>query len=500
MASPSPEASILEVKDEAEAFIVPQSPNPNTAYVEVEAAVRSHRREDPQQWSKWYKRYISALVCVILFLTVTLASETLALFAKDLAEEFKINGMLVNLTITNFSICFCLGPLLWCPLSEHYGRRPVYLLCFNGFTVCQVCAAVSQNAASLVIFRSLAGFFGSACLPLAPAVISDIWEVEVRECEIGTYVLNSIVPSSGVMFGAFLAQKGFGWRESCWALASITGLCTVLVILTLRETRRPNLAKFNVPEDGAPASKEASGSDEHAYSALESSVAPKTRLWHVIAKPYTLLFREPILIISAVYIAIIGASATVFLRMSAVALLAYPPAIQLVGSLAAVFGCIAGIVIHNLIIYPRFYLPKVRAAAPECVQPEVRLNLAKWTAPLFAACFIWFGWTLSPRIDVAVPLMASPLLGLSALWLMQVMFNYTIDVYEASVATAVAWCTVLMYAFITVFTVHSPQLLGALGVRWIMTIVGCVAVALVPVPFLLTRYGPCLRAKSGRIR
>ncbi len=30
-----------------------------------------------------------------------------------------LNATLVNLTITNFSICFCLGPLLWCPLSEH---------------------------------------------------------------------------------------------------------------------------------------------------------------------------------------------------------------------------------------------------------------------------------------------------------------------------------------------------------------------------------------------
>ncbi|TFK89915.1 MFS general substrate transporter [Polyporus arcularius HHB13444] len=497
----SPETPILEAKDEAEAFIVqPQSPNPSVEYAEVEAAVQGQKCRDSQQWSMWYKRYLSVLVSVVLFITVTLISEALSFFANDLAEEFKLNATLVNLTITNFSICFCLGPLLWCPLSEHYGRRPVYLLCFNGFTVSQVCAAVSQNAASLVIFRSLSGFFGSACLPLAVAVLFDSWEVEISEREIGSCILNMIAPSSGVLFGAFLAQKGFGWRETSWLLAIITGLCTVLVILTLRETRRPILAKFDEPADGTPNSKEASGSEQHAYYTLGSYTIPKASLWRVIAKPYVLLWREPVLIISAVYLAMIGASTTIFLRVSAVALLDYTPAVQLIGGIAILIGNTVGIVIHNHIIYPRFYLPKVRAVAPDCVQPEVRLTVAAWAAPLFAACFIWFGWTLSPRISVAVPLIASPLLGMSAQLLMQVMFNYIIDVYEDTVATAVAWCTVLMYALITVFTVCSPQVFGTLSVCWIMTLVGGVAVALVPVPMLLTRYGPFLRAISGRIR
>ena len=56
------------------------------------------------------------------------------------------------------------------------------------------------------------------------------------------------------MFGAFLADKGLGWRGTCWLLSTIvwrvqndllstvlttvcqTGLCTIFIILTLRET------------------------------------------------------------------------------------------------------------------------------------------------------------------------------------------------------------------------------------------------------------------------
>ncbi|RPD65656.1 MFS general substrate transporter [Lentinus tigrinus ALCF2SS1-7] len=501
-----PETPTLEVKDEADAFIVQQtrSPDPVATASEVEASANKFRRDEPQQWSTWYRRYISALVCIILIPTVNLTSDTLSFFAQDLAQEFSINSTLLNLTITNFSICFCLGPLLWCPLSEHYGRRPVYLLCLDGFTVC---AAVSPNAASIVIFRSLAGLFGSACLPLAPAVLSEIWEVEIREREMGIYALYIIAPSSGVMFGSFLAQKGLGWRGTCWLLSMITGLCTVLVVLTLRESYRPQRAAVDEPEDGTPISlKNAADSEQHTYSSLgpaTPAMAAPARFWHVIAQPYLLLFHEPILVISSMYLAIIGASASIFVRAWAMTLVGHVPVVQLLGGMATSIGGLAGVIIHNWIIYPRFYLPKAAAVAPERVQPEVRLTLAIWAAPLFAGCLFWCGWTLSPDINVVAPIIGSSLLGLSAMWVMQTMYNYIIDIYEGTVATVMAWCTVLMYTFITIFTVHSAEVFGTLGVRWILTLVGSgggMHAYHELIPRGVDRYGPFLRAKSGRIR
>ena len=47
-----------------------------------------------------------------------LVSEALAPYAKELSVEFAISEPLESLTLLTFSVCFCLGPLLWCPLSE----------------------------------------------------------------------------------------------------------------------------------------------------------------------------------------------------------------------------------------------------------------------------------------------------------------------------------------------------------------------------------------------
>lgn len=53
------------------------------------------------------------------------------------------------------------GRLLLAPLSETFGRKPVYLVCFGIFTFLQIPTALSPNIAVLITFRSLAGFFGS---------------------------------------------------------------------------------------------------------------------------------------------------------------------------------------------------------------------------------------------------------------------------------------------------------------------------------------------------
>ncbi|KAI0746931.1 hypothetical protein C8Q80DRAFT_1178379 [Daedaleopsis nitida] len=46
-----------------------------------------------------------------------------------------MTSAVVSMIVSSFSLSFCLGPLLWSPLSEQYGRRPVLLISFNLFTV-----------------------------------------------------------------------------------------------------------------------------------------------------------------------------------------------------------------------------------------------------------------------------------------------------------------------------------------------------------------------------
>lgn len=50
-------------------------------------------------------------------------------------EQFDISEELGTLTLSLFVAGYCLGPLIWGPLSEVYGRRPIFIIAFFFYTV-----------------------------------------------------------------------------------------------------------------------------------------------------------------------------------------------------------------------------------------------------------------------------------------------------------------------------------------------------------------------------
>ena len=62
---------------------------------------------------------------------------------------------------TGFVVFLGIGPLILAPLSETFGRRRLYVLCFAIFSLLQIPTALSPNVQTLVAVRTLSGFFGS---------------------------------------------------------------------------------------------------------------------------------------------------------------------------------------------------------------------------------------------------------------------------------------------------------------------------------------------------
>lgn len=82
-------------------------------------------------------------------------------------EYFGFGREIATLTIALFVGGYCIGPLLWGPLSENYGRKLPMVAAFVIYTCFQVGCALSKNTASILIFRFLGGAFAAS-----PLVIS----------------------------------------------------------------------------------------------------------------------------------------------------------------------------------------------------------------------------------------------------------------------------------------------------------------------------------------
>lgn len=82
-----------------------------------------------QNWGVGY-RWMLTGVGGLLVLNSTFASSAPSGIVRPLMEEFQFSQEVAILTIALFVAGYCVGPLLWGPLSESYGRRPIFLITF----------------------------------------------------------------------------------------------------------------------------------------------------------------------------------------------------------------------------------------------------------------------------------------------------------------------------------------------------------------------------------
>ena len=90
-----------------------------------------------------------------------LASSMFTPGIAQIAEDLKTSPDRVIGATTGFVVFLGIGPLILAPLSETFGRRRLYVVCFSIFALLQIPTALSPNIQSLIIIRTFSGFFGS---------------------------------------------------------------------------------------------------------------------------------------------------------------------------------------------------------------------------------------------------------------------------------------------------------------------------------------------------
>jgi multidrug resistance protein len=124
-------------------------------------------------------------------------------------KEFGFSQEVAVLTISLFVAGYCVGPLLWGPLSESYGRRPLFIGTFLVYTGFQVGCALSKNTASILVFRFLGGTFAAAPLTNSGALIADIWDGDHRGQAMSLFSLAPFAgPSIGPIVAGFIQVSG----------------------------------------------------------------------------------------------------------------------------------------------------------------------------------------------------------------------------------------------------------------------------------------------------
>ncbi|KAL1410858.1 hypothetical protein Q8F55_001801 [Vanrija albida] len=451
-------------------------------------------KRNPKNWSNARKWYITILTSGLVF-NSSFASSAPSGITQSVKEYFHISNEVAVLCISLFVAGYILGPILWGPLSEVYGRRIIFILSFVLYTGFQVGAALSKNTASILVFRFLGGTFAAAPLTNSGACLADIYHPADRGPAMGLFAVAPFAgPSIGPIVSGFIQTTHTNWRWLYWVLTIFAGACLALIVFTLPETYPPvilaRMAKQKRKETG----------EDRWYAPLERRPAQTwgARVNEIILKPFVILALEPMLLAITLYMSFIYGiiyllfEAFPFVFIKNHGFNAATNGLAFLGFFMG--GNIAALV--YITVTDRHYRKHVAAIAPEKPAPEVRLLASRLTSLVLAISMFWFAWTSYPSVHWISPVLATALLGFAVQTIFVGLFNYIIDVYLWVAASALAGVTVVRAAFGAGFPLFASQMYERLGTQWASCLLAFLALVMAPIPFVLIKYGPALRARS----
>lgn len=156
---------------------------------------------------------LSAAAFLIFFQTYAVAP-----LIPSLAKEFHSPPQLLGLLVPSYMLAYAFSTLFYGPLSDRTGRRLVLLFLIAAMALTTAGLATARTVAELLIWRGIGGAAAGGIIPLALALIGDLFPYQQRGRALG-WIFGAI--AGGMAFGSTAGaffNPFIGWR---WLLILI---------------------------------------------------------------------------------------------------------------------------------------------------------------------------------------------------------------------------------------------------------------------------------------
>ncbi|WPG98977.1 Hypothetical protein R9X50_00177900 [Acrodontium crateriforme] len=448
---------------------------------------------NPRNWPLWYKSIILAVMsyattCVVLYST----SYTSAI--PGMINEFGISESVGVLGVTTYLLGMAAGAVILAPLSEMYGRRPIYIVALGLFVVSVLPCALAHNIEAILIPRFFGAFCAAAMISNAPGTVNDIVDEEYRALAFSVWSIGPMNgPVIGPVVGGFVFQY-LGWRWTNWVVI-IAAAVAWIGVSCIQETYAPALLRQRA------AKKRKETGEELWWSHYDDKEKFLPMLKVNLSRPFVLTVTEPICIFWDVYIALVyGVLYLCFV--------AYPIVFTDLRGWSPGFSGLAfsGIGVGSMIViiseplirkWINAHKPDPETGHPP---PEAMVSVVCVAAILIPVGEIWFAWTSTPNNHWILPILAGVPFGMGNAAVFIYASNYLVHSYDIYAASALAGNAVLRSIMGATLPLAGASMYKTLGPHWAGTLLALLEVACIPIPFIFYRYGYKIRQKSTLIR
>lgn len=258
--------------------------------------------DNPLNWSAWKKARVLGIISAGST-CVTCASSVVSSAYTGLETDLGASHEVAILGLSLFAIGLGFGPCLLAPISEFYGRRPIYLISFAAFFLLGFPVAFANNLPVFLLFRFLSGFAGSAFLSVAGGSISDMWLPNDSLIPMAFYTTTPFLgPVIGPMYGGFIQSFSKTWRWCFWVITIWSFFVWIALLFGAPETFAPTLLSKK-----ARKMRRDTG-DEALYSQHQIDIADKSLIATIAvtgSRVFLLLVLEPMLFLLCLWCAIL---------------------------------------------------------------------------------------------------------------------------------------------------------------------------------------------------
>ncbi|MEI9786967.1 Bcr/CflA family multidrug efflux MFS transporter [Moellerella wisconsensis] len=218
--------------------------------------------QSPQQPPKWLIPLLGSLVA---FGPLSIDMYLPAL--PQMGSELQASPGQMQYTLGAFFIGFCVGMLLYGPLSDTLGRRKILLAGLALFSLASLLCSFSTQVEQLILLRALQAFGSGAAIVMARAIARDIYANHElpRVLSLMTLV-TMIAPLIAPLLGGFLLLH-FNW-PSIFILLCMMGLLSMLVVFCYLPETLASKRISNIPPRLSPSVKQLIGSAFDNYKQL----------------------------------------------------------------------------------------------------------------------------------------------------------------------------------------------------------------------------------------
>ncbi|KAM0350515.1 hypothetical protein ACHAPU_002995 [Fusarium lateritium] len=445
---------------------------------------------NPMAFSQVKKWFITMTVAITT-LAVALVSSAYTGGIREIIMEFQISQEVATLGVSLFVLGFAIGPLLWAPLSEMFGRQYLFIGTYAALTAFNAGCAGATNPGGLIAMRFFAGAFGSSPLTNAGGTIADMFPAAQRGLAMAIFAAAPFLgPVLGPVIGGFLGMNA-GWRWVMGFLAAFSGLLWILGSLLVPETYSPVLLRRRAAKLSQITGHVYVSQTDHERGKVTLIESFKTAL----SRPWILLFKEPIVLLLSIYMAIVYG--TLYMLFGA-----FPIVYQQnrgwnagVGGLAFM-GIMIGMLLAIAYTIPqnKRYI-RIEKEHGGFAPPEARLPSCLIGSVCLPIGLFWFAWTNDKSIHWIVSIAAGVPFGFGMVLVFLSVMNYLIDSYTIFAASVLAANSVLRSLFGAAFPLFTTYMYKDLGIHWASSVPAFLALACVPFPFLFYKYGASIREK-----